>query len=140
MLNEPAAEIPEAIRIERPLRCLVVPGDDLLDVRSLWQSLRPYNCYMRYLGFNEGHGSKQIDTRVHVANNEVTSLDKVARDSQVLHGPFQSIASENSQAYQYLKEYGPFHVVNLDICDSLFPTTANNATRLFFTRPRMRPD
>lgn len=129
--HDPFDDIPEEIRIERPLNCLVVPGDDLLDVRSLWQSLRPHNCYMRYLGFNEGHGSNQLDTRVHVANNEVTSLDKVMRDSQVLHGPFQAIASENSQAYQYLKKYGPFHVVNLDICDSLFPTTTNDPSDYF---------
>ena len=39
---------------------------------------------------------------------------------------FQSIASEKTQAYHYLKQYGPFHLVNLDLCDSLFPTTSRS--------------
>lgn len=115
-------EIPESVRVERSLNCLVIPGDDLLDVRSLWSYIRSYKCFIRYLGFNEAQGSDQRGTRVHVSNNEVTSLDRVARDSRVIPDRFQSIASQNSQAYRYLKEHGPFHIVNLDLCDSLFPT------------------
>lgn len=125
------AEILESVRIDRPLRCLVIPGDDLLDMRSLWKRLDVRQCFIRYLGFNESHGSRQSGTRVHVANNEVTSLDRVARDSLVLGDRFQSIASPNSQAYHYVKEYGPFHVVNLDLCDSLFPTTSRTPTAYF---------
>ena len=37
---ERASEVPESIRFDRPLRCLVIPGDDLLDLRSLWNDLR----------------------------------------------------------------------------------------------------
>jgi hypothetical protein len=79
---------------------------------------------MRYLGFNSSQGSITEGTRVYVANNEVTSLSRVATDSQVLRDRFQSIANQTSPAYHYLRQYGPFHVVNLDLCDSLFPTTA----------------
>lgn len=125
---EGASEVPESIRIDRPLRCLVIPGDDLLDIRSLWNVLRPHQCFIRYLGFNQGQGSEEPGTRVHVANNEVTSLERVVRDSLVLRDRFQSIRSQRSKAYQYLREYGPFHVVNLDLCDSLFPTTTGAAT------------
>jgi hypothetical protein len=71
---------------------LVIPGDDLLEMRALCADLQPQGCYIRYLGFNEAHGSNQSGTRIHVANNEVTW------------------------------EYGPYHLVNLDLCDSLFPT------------------
>ncbi len=126
-----AVEIPDSVRVERPLRCLVIPGDDLLDMRSLWKRLSVHKCFIRYLGFNESHGSHQSGTRVHVANNEVTSLDRARPDSLVLADRFQSIASPNSQAYRYLKEYGPFHVVNLDLCDSLFPTTSKPPTAYF---------
>ncbi len=115
-------ELPEEIRIERPLKCLLIPGDDLLDVRSLWKEILSKHCYIKYLGFNEVQGSDQPGTRVHVANNEVTSLSRVSHDSQVLPDRFQSIASPNSQAYRYLRKYGPFDVVILDLCDSLFPT------------------
>src|SRR5438552_942659 len=59
-------DIPEEILVEKPLKCLVIPGDDLLDLRSLWHSLRPLKCYIKYLGFNESHGSSEKGTRVHV--------------------------------------------------------------------------
>ena len=73
-----SAEVPESVRVDRPLRCLVIPGNDLLDLRSLWKEHLPHNCFIRYLGFNEVQGSDQRGTRVHVANNEVTSLARVA--------------------------------------------------------------
>jgi hypothetical protein len=117
-----ADDIPESVRIDRPLRCLVIPGDDLLDIRSLWTDLRPQGCYIRYLGFNEAHGSEQSGTRLHISNNEVTSLGGVTHDSQVLRDRFQAIALRESQAYHVMRQYGPYHVVNLDLCDSLFPT------------------
>jgi len=132
--EDPAADpavsdVPESVRLDRPLRCLVIPGDDLLDIRSLWEYLQPLGCYIRYLGFNESHGSDQIGTRIHIANNEVTSLSRVAHDSHVLADRFQAIVSHQSQAYRLLREYGPYHVVNLDLCDSLFPTAPGDPSR-----------
>ena len=115
-------EAPESVILEKSLRCLVIPGDDLLDIRSLWTQIRPLRCYIRYLGFNERHGSSQEGTRIHIANNAVTAMDRVARDSTVLADRFQSVGNHNTLAYRYLKEYGPYHVVNLDFCDTLFPT------------------
>ena len=52
----------------------------------------------------------------------MTSLPRVSNTSRVLRDRLQSIGNQNSQAYRYVKEYGPFDVVNLDLCDSLFPT------------------
>jgi len=124
-------QIPEAIQHDKHLKCLVIPADDLLDLRSLWKEIRDENCFIRYLGFNEGRGSDQEGTRLYVSNNEVTSLSHVLPDSQVLRDRFQSIANQNSPAYHYLKKYGPFHVVNLDICDSLFPTTTGDRTSYY---------
>ena len=126
--DEDVAEVPDQIRVERPLKCLVIPGDDLLDLRALWRHLRPLNCYIKYLGFNEAQGSDQEGTRVHVAHNDVTSLHHVSRESVVLADRFQSVASLQSQAYRYLKEFGPFHLVNLDLCDTLFPIGAERQT------------
>ncbi len=39
---------------------------------------------------------------------------------------FEAIQSHESQAYRYLKNYGPYHVVNLDLCGSMFPNTAKD--------------
>lgn len=112
--------------VTHPLRCLVIPGDDLLDMRSLWNEISPLDCFIRYLGFNEGHGSDEQGTRVYVANNSVTSLNGVVTDSQVVKDRFEAIAGDDSPAYLNLKRYGPYHIVNLDLCGSMFPNTAQN--------------
>ncbi len=114
-------EIPDSILIDRPLKCLVIPGDDLLDIRSLHRDTQGIKCYIRYLGFNYRQGSEQSNTRVHIAHNDVTSSSRVSNDSIVLPDLFQMVAKPSSQAYRYVKQLGPFHVVNLDLCDSLFP-------------------
>lgn len=124
-------KIPETVRIDRPLSCLVIPGDDLLDIRSLHRDTESIQCYIRYLGFNHGHGSQQVGTRLHVAHNDVTSLTRISSDSVVLHDPFQQVANQQSQAYRYVKQFGPFHVVNLDLCDSLFPNRKGNIEAYF---------
>lgn len=89
----------------------------------MWAEISPSDCFIRYLGFNEGHGSGDEGTEVHVANNSVTSLGGVVPDSQVLRDRFESIAAAMSPAYAHLKHYGPYHVVNLDLCGSMFPNT-----------------
>ncbi len=112
--------------VTQPLRCLVIPGNHLLDVRSMWTEISPLDCFIRYLGFNEGQGSSEVGTDVYVANNAVTSLAGVVSDSQVLKDRFEAIAAASSPAYAYLRRYGPYHIVNLDLCGSMFPNTAQS--------------
>ncbi len=130
--GEVGASSSAPVGLGTPLSCLVIPGDDLLDIRALRRDLGLPACHIRYLGFNESAGSDHVSTQVHVANNAVTSLVGVARDSRVLHDRFQSIAKPGTQAYRYLKEYGPYHVVNLDLCGSLFPTESAD-TQEYYT-------
>jgi hypothetical protein len=110
--------------LKRPIKCLVIPGDDMLDLRALYRDVDKLNCTIRYLGFNESAGSAQADTQLHISNNALTSLPKVWNDSMVVHDRFEALAHPESQAMRYLKEYGPYHVVNLDLCGSIFPNTA----------------
>jgi hypothetical protein len=124
-------EIPEGVALDKSLNCLVIPGDDLLDVRALWRDLSPYKCFIKYLGFNEGHGSDDRGTRVHVANNAVISLGRFHKFSRVLHDRFESVAQQESMAYRYLKEGGPYHIVNLDLCGSMFPNTASSSKEYY---------
>jgi hypothetical protein len=119
-------ELPPDVVLERTLKCLVIPGEDLLDIRALWRDVNELNCHIRYLGFNESFGSNQKGTRIHVANNAVLSLPRVSPDSWVAPDRFEAIQSNESQAYRHLKNYGPYHVVNLDLCGSMFPNTAKD--------------
>jgi hypothetical protein len=113
------------MHVTQPLRCLTIPGNHLLDIRSLWGALQALDCFIRYLGFNEGQGSAEIGTDVYVANNAATSLAGVLPDSQVVKDRFESIAG-NTLAYSMLKRYGPYHIVNLDLCGSMFPNTLSS--------------
>jgi hypothetical protein len=124
--EEKNLQLPESVLLQRSLNCLMIPGEDLLDIRALWRDIQRLNCWIRYLGFNESEGSNQAGTRIHVSNNAVTSLPLMVRDSCVVRDRFEAVARENSQAWRYLKQYGPYHVVNLDLCGSLFPNTAKD--------------
>jgi hypothetical protein len=124
--SDTAGQAHSTMHVTHPLRCLVIPGNHLLDVRSMWTEINQLDCFIRYLGFNEGHGSSEVGTDVHVANNAVTSLAGVVRDSQVLKDRFEAIAGASSPAYKYLRSYGPYHIVNLDLCGSMFPNTAQD--------------
>ncbi len=124
--SDTAGQAHSTMLVTHPLRFLVIPGNHLLDVRSMWSEISPLDCFVRYLGFNEGHGSSEVGTDVHVANNAVTSLTGVLPDSQVLKDRFEAIAGANSPAYKYLQSYGPYHVVNLDLCGSMFPNTVQD--------------
>jgi hypothetical protein len=125
---EPQSSI---MHIKNPLRFLTLPGSDLLDIQALWGGLRELDCCISYLGFNSGEGSKEPDTDVFIANNRVTSLEGVVPNSIVQKDRFETIASEKSQAYKSLKEYGPYHIVNLDLCGTLFPNIENNVEPLY---------
>lgn len=124
--SDAAGQMHSTMHVAQPLRCLVIPGDHLLDLRSLWTEISPLDCFIRYLGFNHGQGSSEVGTDVHVANNGVTSLTGVIRDSLVLKDRFEAISGTSSPAYKYLRNYGPYHVVNLDLCGSMFPNTAQD--------------
>jgi hypothetical protein len=129
--DEAAFRLPDNFAQDYSLKCLVIPGEDLLDMRALWRDIQDLNCHICYLGFNEGHGSDQTGTRIHVANNAVTSLPRVLRHSRVLHDRFEAVANKDSIALRYLKQYGPYHVVNLDLCGSMFPNTVK-ATQEYY--------
>ena len=126
-----AVEPPADVKWDHTLKCLVIPGEDLLDVRALWRDVNELNCHIRYLGFNESAGSDQKGTRIHVANNAVVSLRGVASDSRVVPDRFEAIQSRESQAHRYLKLYGPYHIVNLDLCGSMFPNTTKDPVEYY---------
>jgi hypothetical protein len=107
--------------VERPVRCLVLPGEDLLDVRCLRSGLQREDCELRFLGFNNSAMAQERRRRLDVAENAVTQLSKIAKDSHVVGDSFQNIARKTTHAFQALRNYGPFDVVNLDLCDSLIP-------------------
>lgn len=130
--NQPEP-IPETIRIDRPLRCFTLPGDELLDIRCLREKLQAEGCYLRFLGFNNTLRDHKALRKMAVSESAVTQLSRVCRDSHVSNDTFQDISSNNTQAYRLFRQYGPYDVVNLDLCDSLVPRGASNETNRNYT-------
>lgn len=126
-------KLPDHACLERPLRCLVIPGDDLLDVRSLWSALRELRCFLRFIGFNETLTSPARRERSILAESAVCSLDRIAKGSCVLGDPFQRIAQTDSQAFHLFRQNGPYHVVNLDLCDSIVPLEGDPAVQGYYS-------
>jgi len=120
-----------SFRTDRPLNCLVIPGDDLLDIRSLYSRVAPHECYIQYLGFNMSGGSDKVGTDLHIANNAVTSLHGISKRSQVIHDRFEALGSTQPLALKYLRDFGPFQLVNLDFCGSICPS-ASLAHKAYF--------
>lgn len=110
-------------RDDRPLKYLSLPGEDLLDVRVIHECCEERDISLRYLGLNEYYSSGDPDTWLHLAWNEVNSLKAVDRNSIVIRDRFERIADTKSQAFQYVEQYGPFDVVNMDLCESISAPT-----------------
>jgi hypothetical protein len=108
-------------REKRPLRYLSLPGEDLLDIRILRECCATKGLKLKYLGLNDEHASDEPNTWLHVAWNQVNAMDGIHRDSVVIRDRFEEIADQNSKAFQYVQQYGPFDVVNLDLCESISP-------------------
>jgi hypothetical protein len=104
---------------DRPLKYLSLPGEDLLDVRVIRECCDQKEVSLKYLGLNESHSSADPDTWLHLAWNEVNSLAGINRNSIVIRDRFELIADRDSQAFQYIEQYGPFDVVNVDLCESI---------------------
>lgn len=103
----------------RPLSYLSLPGDELLDVRTIHGVCDSQDVGLYYLGFNAvGSGERALES--HLSENEVKALPRVnAQRSMVLNEELERISNKKSLAYRRVKESGSFDVVNLDLCGSV---------------------
>jgi hypothetical protein len=109
------------LKDRRPLRYLSLPGEDLLDIRVIQECCADRDIKLKYLGLNDDYSSDEPNTWLHIAWNEVNSLAAIHHDSVVVKDRFEQIADPNSLASKYVQDYGPFDVVNLDLCESISP-------------------
>ena len=104
-----------------PLCYLGLPGTDLIDLRYLHDQLcseseRP----LRFLGFNtEAQPGNPAHVQLSVSLDEVRQMANVDPQSAVIHDDFRRIGNSNSVAWQRTRQFAPFDVVNIDLCDGL---------------------
>lgn len=100
----------------RVLKYLGLPGDDFLDIRYFHQKIcEPHGVKIRFLGFNTSAGAKETDFLVSL--DEIRKLELVDPMSEVLSDDFCRLSNDRSIAWRRACEFGPYDVINLDLCD-----------------------
>lgn len=106
--------IPKLILDGRPLRYLSLPGEDMLDIRIIAKLCEDNGLNLKCLGYDEGDLNEYSQTEVNISWNEVSN--NIEPTSTILSDNISVLKNANSQAFKYVKEYGPFDVINLDFC------------------------
>ena len=101
------------------LRYLGLPGEDLLDIRSLRGVCEPGGIWVKYLGFDSTAKLAKGEFEFHLAEHEVAQFGFINEHSRILKARIEDVVNEASLAYKYTKQYGDFDVINIDLCDSL---------------------
>ena len=111
-----------------PLRYLGLPGTDLIDLRYLHEQLcRDNNRSLCFLGFNtEAQRGSPAHVELNISLDEVRRLPNVDEQSAVLPDDFRLVGNENSIAWSRTRQFGPFDVVNIDLCDGLASDVPQN--------------
>jgi hypothetical protein len=104
---------------DKTLRYLGLPGVDLLDLRHLHDVIcQPREMMLRFLGFNRAAQPKDDDqTELNISLDEVRRLQFVDGQSEVIGDDFARIANDHSIAWRRALALGPYHIINLDLCD-----------------------
>ena len=101
----------------RPLRYLSLPGEDMLDVRVLADLCRKKDLKLKCLGFNDEARDRASQTEVNVSWNEVSN--NIELSSTLLLDNISVLSNLRSHAFTYVRDIGPFDIINLDLCSSI---------------------
>lgn len=97
------------------LTYLGMPGEDFLDVRSVHGVCERAHVRLRYLGFDSTAPGDGYE--LNLSNHEVCSLPYVDPASLVLRDRLENLAKNQSMASFRTRRFGPFDVLNVDLCD-----------------------
>lgn len=112
--KETKALIPRLRLDGRPLRYLSLPGEDMLDIRVMAHLCKENGLSLKCLGYDE---SAQNQTEVNISLNEVSN--NIVPTSTILPDNISVLKNERSQAFKYVRDLGPFDIINLDLCGAI---------------------
>jgi hypothetical protein len=73
---------------------------------------------MRFLGFNAGANPANVgQTDLNISLDEVRKLQFIDPTSDIIWDDFCRLGNQDSIAWRRAVEYGPYDVINLDLCD-----------------------
>jgi hypothetical protein len=117
------------------LRYLGLPGDDFLDLRHFHAKIcQPRKMKVHFFGFNySAHPQSKRNSDFNVSLAEVKDLNCVDPLSHVLGDDFAKMANRNSVAFNTVKKFGPYDVVNLDLCHGFGKRAAGSLDESYYS-------
>lgn len=103
----------------RIMRYLSLPGEDLLDVRVLREACEDAGVELRFTGLNAVAAGSARDIQLNIAESEMRGLAGIHDGSAVVRERFETVANAESLAFAEIRDGGPFHAINIDLCDHL---------------------
>lgn len=116
-------EIVKLVEANRPIdgviKYLGLPGLDLLDLRFFHNTIcEQQNLRLRFLGFNTAAApNDEAQTEFNLCRDEVKNMHFIDPISDVIQDDFTLVGNTNSKAFKETLKFGPYDVVNLDLCD-----------------------
>ncbi|WP_198357132.1 PP_RS20740 family protein [Streptomyces fildesensis] len=119
---------------EGELRYLTLPGNDLLDVRHIANTIcLPHKVKLRYLGFNTAAMPKAADqSKLNISQFSANRMDCIHPESEVFPGDFREVGDSNSVPWRRVRREGPFHVINIDLCGGFAGREKSNGIPNYF--------
>lgn len=120
---------------EGTIKYLGLPGIDLLDLRYIHSAVcEECDVDLLFLGFNTGIAPNSPNsTDLNISLDEVHRLKRVNQKSEIVHDDFKAIGRANSISCKKVLEFGPFDVVNLDLCGGFCTTPPNGLDPDYYT-------
>lgn len=115
------SELSFPIGAERVFRYFTLPAPEMLDVRTLEEAAREKQFKVQYVGFTNARSGSEDDGQLQLGQATLRAqADWVHPESSILHYRLEELAAGvQPVARTALRNYGPFHAVNLDLCDYL---------------------
>ncbi len=111
-----------------------LPGSDLLDIRHFGSTIcEPTNLKLKFLGFDRDAGPQgEQHAEFNISFDEVSKTASFHPQSEVIAYDLRDLADDSSIAWQKTLEFGPYDVVNLDLCDGIAKEVSGNDTQTYY--------
>ena len=117
------------LRLEgRPLRYLSITDEDMFDIRVIANACNSRGINLKIIGFNYSveNPVHQEELERSISGNEIRSKPVIAPGSTIYNDNFFDLQDTGSVAYNNIKQFGSFDLINLDFCGSFFDENYRN--------------
>ena len=103
---------------EGPVRYLGLPGADLLDIRWMRNGVCQHHCRdLLFVGFDTDRVDEACRSSIEASKLKMEA--GIDGRSGIIETAFQSLADEDSHAFEIARKLGTFDIVNIDLCNGL---------------------